>query len=125
GGDEPLLLEPVARLRREQEELLEPDAARLGFDLAHQRRAVGDRAVAIARMHRQAGELARAGAVEWIECTTTDDDAVELGDEETIDFLLELRARALDQRAGGLERPDQLDDAGDVLDRRAADVLRT
>ena len=92
----------------------------LALDAAQ--KAFAGAGIAIFGMHGEAGELAGAFVGERIQRCAAHDHAIVLEHEEATDLHLEQLARALDQRAIGLERLDQLQDAADVVDarRRAA-----
>ncbi len=73
-------------------------------------------------MHGERGELADLLVGKCVQRGAADDRVVVLGDDEALDLHLEPLARAADEDALLLERPDDLQDAADVVDRRAAQV---
>ncbi len=114
GGFESALAKPVRGASGQHEQPLQALLAGAAFDMAQQ--GVGAAAVAVARVHGDAGQFAHALLGERIERGAADDGAVAFQQDEAFDLHFQPLARAPHQGTVFLQRSDQFQDAAHIVD---------
>ena len=106
---------------RQRIQTLDAGATRAQLDLGQQLLAALSAAIVI--MHGHAGQLAHGGVTAEVQCRTPDDHAIALQHHIVVDLMFETLPRAGHQDATLLQRPQQRQQATDILEARLAQLL--